>query len=395
MEQTPVYMSAPIEKAQYIHRIEVPLFWGWKVVSTGDTNTVSLAETGAALLLYMTQSPKEQEAQKICAKVAVHGRRTHYTEASLIKRLEDIGIGRPSTYASLVDTIIERGYVKKMDIDGDIIACSEYVLEKGRDIVETQLEKRVGQEKGKLVIQPVGILVAEFLTEHFGGLFDYDYTKGMELELDKIAAAEGATKDLCGECDSEIERMILPIEKQRFVIKDNVDNYVVMGRYGPVIQKKGSRELTGVRKDIDMERLKAGDYSLGELLEKKEVDEIGVWEGEPVVLKSGPFGQYVCYKEEKISLNILGLEKGSTQEEIYSAFMTKKTEVGVEGEDKKVIRELSPEMSIRNGKYGAYIHYFKQGMKKPKFFALKGFKESYRLCQKEVLMEWITKTHGV
>ena len=394
MNHTPVYMTSPIEKAQYIHKIEVPVFWGWRAITNG-TDTTKLAEVGSALLLYLSQSAKEQLAQRITAKVAVHGRRTHYTEATLIKRLEDMGIGRPSTYASLVDTIIERGYVKKMDIEGDLISCSEYVFEKGGNIVETKLEKRIGQEKGKLVIQPVGVLVAEFLTEHFSNLFDYDYTKGMEADLDKVASVEGCSKDLCGECSAEIERLIRPVEKQRFVIKDNSDYFVVMGRFGPAIQKTGSREFLSVRKNIDMERLKAGDYSLAELEDKKEENEIGIWEGNPVILKTGPFGPYICYKEEKISLNTLGLDKEATPEEVYESFMTKKTAVHVEGEDKKVIRELTEELSIRNGKFGAYIHYYKPDMKKPKFFALKGFKESYRLCQKEVLLEWIKKTHNV
>jgi DNA topoisomerase-1 len=403
MEQTALYLSSPLENVRYVHKVEVPIFWGWRAVENG-TDTATLASAGAAIILYVSQSAKEQMANRINAKVAVHGRRTHYTEASLIKKLEDIGIGRPSTYASLVDTIIERGYVKKEDIEGDIIACSEFVLENG-GITETQLEKRVGQEKGKLVIQPVGILVAEFLTENFGDLFDYEYTKVMESNLDEMATSVTYSKDLCGECATEIERLIQPVEKRKFVLKDTSDHIVVLGRFGPMIQKIGSREFISVRKDIDMGKLKSGDYSLAELTAVNDANEIGVFEGETAVLKTGPFGLYICHKGKNIGLKTLGLDKGASHEEIYESFMThvgrgsgeeqSGEERSGEGGSSKMIRELTECLSIRNGKYGAYIHYHKPEMKKPQFFKLKGFKESYRLCHKEVILEWIQKTYNV
>jgi DNA topoisomerase IA len=162
---------------------------------------------------------------------------THYTEASLIKKLEDVGIGRPSTFASLVETLIDRGYVKKGDIEATNLNVTEYVLEGGL-IQEKAVEKKIGGEKGKLVIQPVGIVVAEFLTEHFGSLFAYDYTKAMESDLDKIALSDQSSKDICKECNDEIERLIQPVEKRRFVIKDSSD-VVVFGRYGLMIQSGG------------------------------------------------------------------------------------------------------------------------------------------------------------
>jgi len=438
MEQTALYLSSPLENVRYVHKVEVPIFWGWRAVEYG-TDTATLAGVGAAIILYVSQSAKEQLANRITAKVAVHGRRTHYTEASLIKKLEDIGIGRPSTYASLVDTIIERGYVKKEDIEGDIIACSEFVMEQNGGITETQLEKRVGQEKGKLVIQPVGILVAEFLTENFGDLFDYEYTKVMESNLDEMATSVTYSKDLCGECATKIERLIQPVEKRKFVLKDTSDHIVVLGRFGPMIQKIGSRDFISVRKDIDMGKLKSGDYSLAELTVVNDANEIGVFEGETAVLKTGPFGLYICHKGKNIGLKTLGLDKGASHEEIYESFMihvgrgvgedkrsersgegvngedkrsersgedkrSERSGEGVSGEDKrsgvsgegsKMIRELTESLSIRNGKYGAYIHYHKPEMKKPQFFKLKGFKESYRLCHKEIILEWIQKTYNV
>ena len=406
-EQTPLYFTSPLTDCPYVYKVETPIFWGWKTLFTNIDTTTKEQATGAGLMLYMQSCKKEVICELVSAKVAIHGRHSHYTEASLISKLEDKGIGRPSTYASLVDTIIERGYVKKMDIDGSILNVKEYVLEnkngtgegtgegtgKGTgEIIESSIEKKVGQEKGKLVIQPVGIMVIEFLTNHFDKLFAYDYTKGMELDLDEIAL--GGTKDICSACDAEIDELIIPTEKMRFRIKDTCEYFVVFGRYGPMVQKEGSRESLSICKDIDIGRLQRCEYNLDELLVNKEERVIGEYEGKSVIMKTGPYGFYLQYNDENIGYKTLGIEDGE-ESDIYDIFVKYKSREGSMGEQKKVIRELTEEMSIRNGKYGAYVHYHKPGMKKPKFLTLKGFKESYRLCHKDILMEWIKTTYGL
>jgi DNA topoisomerase-1 len=427
-EQTSMFITSPLHNIYYVHKVDVPLFMGWKVLES-SVDVVKEQTAGAALILYM-KSQKEVTCQRVSAEVAIHGKKTHYTEASLIKRLEDVGIGRPSTFASLVETLMDRGYVKKGDIEGNTLSVFEYVLE-GSILQEKAVEKKVGGEKGKLVIQPVGIVVAEFLTEHFGSLFAYDYTRGMELDLDKIAANMGS-KDICKECNDEIERLIQPVEKRRFVIKDSSD-MVVFGRYGLMIQSIGSKASRSVREGVDMGRLARGEYTLDELVEKKELREIGEYLGSVVTMARGPFGWYVGYKDVKMGCKTLlaeshgftegdGLTEGDAsadgshdaaenkkryskkttveeepiEEEVFNAFVTymetkDKPKEGVAG----MIRDLTPDLSIRNGKYGAYIFYKTPAMKKPKFFALKGFKESYRFCQKDVLMEWIRTTHQI
>ena len=406
-EQTAIYVSAVLEGAFYVHKVDVPLFMGWKAVDS-KVDVVKEQAAGCALILYIN-SQKGVICKRVSAEVAIHGKKCHYTEASLIKRLEDMGIGRPSTFAYLVETLIERGYVKKGDIEGTSMNITEYVLE-GDVIKGVAVEKKVGGEKGKLVIQPVGVIVAEFLTECFGSLFSYDYTSGMESDLDRIARAEEGSKDICRECNDEIDKLIQPVEKRRFVIKDSSD-VVVFGRYGLMIQSGGV--CRSVRGGIDIGRLSRGEYTLDELVEKKGSREIGEYKGAAVSVAKGPFGWFVSYGETKMgckallasmsaSMSASSEMKGKDAEEepddreIYEAFvkyMETKDDAkeGVTG----VIRELTPDLSIRNGKYGAYIFYKTFSMKKPKFFGLKGFKESYRFCQKEVLMEWIRTTHNI
>jgi DNA topoisomerase-1 len=397
MEQTPVYMSCPqiggMDGLRYEYTIEVPAFLGWKSIYPEKGG-----EQGK-MAIYFASCHKEQSLVEASAKIAVHGHKSHYTEAGLIKRLEDVGIGRPSTYASLVEVLMERGYVKKMDIDGAIIKCSEYVLE-GGDIKEVIIEKKAGQERGKLVIQPTGVLVAEFLTDSFASLFDYGYTEAMEKDLDEMA--RGVEKDICGECNEQIERLIKPIEKKRFSLKETEEYYVVFGKYGPVIQHvTNKKDFRQIRVKIDMDRLRKGEYSLGELEDRGE-EVLGEYEGNPVILLNGPFGEYIKYKEENIPLTGFSASSApsapsaqSTMNTLYDKFVEYYSNRSQEKTNPKIIRELTEDLSIRNGKYGAYIHYETPGMKKPQFYKLKGFKESYRLCQKEVILEWIRTTYNV
>jgi DNA topoisomerase-1 len=397
MEQTPVYMSCPqiggMDGLRYEYTIEVPAFLGWKSIYPEKGG-----EQGK-MAIYFASCHKEQSLVEASAKIAVHGHKSHYTEAGLIKRLEDVGIGRPSTYASLVEVLMERGYVKKMDIDGAIIKCSEYVLE-GGDIKEVIIEKKAGQERGKLVIQPTGVLVAEFLTDSFASLFDYGYTEAMEKDLDEMA--RGVEKDICGECNEQIERLIKPIEKKRFFLKETEEYYVVFGKYGPVIQHvTNKKDFRQIRVKIDMDRLRKGEYSLGELEDRGE-EVLGEYEGNPVILLNGPFGEYIKYKEENIPLTGFSAPSASsapsaqsTMNTLYDKFVEYYSNRSQEKTNPKIIRELTEDLSIRNGKYGAYIHYETPGMKKPQFYKLKGFKESYRLCQKEVILEWIRTTYNV
>jgi len=146
---------------------------------------------------------------------------------------------------------------------------------------------------------------------------------------------------------------------------------------------------------LNMDRLARGEYTLAELEEKKE-ETIGEYEGQPVVVAKGPFGEYIQYRGENIGVSALATS--STEDSLYDKFveyMKQKSAPTTEQTNSKIIRELAEGLSIRNGKYGGYIHHQTDDMKKPKFYTLKGFKESYRLCQKDVLLEWIRTTYQI
>ena len=392
---TPVRISAPNDLS-YEHIVETPISLGWKKVesmeykSSGKDGDIMKEQTkGTALLMYFQSNPVVSYS-KIAASISVHGRHSHYTEASLIHKLEILGIGRPSTFANIINTIIERGYVEKRDIEGISIKSNEYILSSNGSIDTIPIDKIIGGEKEKLRIQPLGIMVSDFLIEHFSGFFAYDYTKVMEDNLDKIA--QGTNIELCSICESDIAICInnmKNIEKPTFGLRDTDEYSIVFERYGPVLRKIGEDgiyQYENTMSGLDMNKLKSGEYYLEEVINRGSDKIIGEHDGEPVLLRSGPYGRYILFKDQKTRVDTT-----TSDEEIISTFLEK-----LSGKkDPNMIRELTSDISIRNGKYGAYIFYKTSEMKKPKFFNLNSFNDSYRLCSLETILKWIKEKHNI
>ena len=398
---TSITMTAPNDLI-YKHVVEVPIFLGFtKLLEESRTNTIKDQTIGTALLLYIQSSPKENiKYSKITSSISIHGKHSHYTEASLIKKLEDLGIGRPSTFAMIIDTILERGYVKKTDIEGITIKANEHTLEKNI-IQKEEKEKTFGNEKNKLVIQSIGSVVTNFLYDHFTSIFSYDYTTKMESILDEISnGVEKGTSEswykTCETCNTEIDQLIKSIKKlgkQVFNIRDS-EYKLVFEKYGPVLRiaVNDTFEYKKIKPDIkiDLDKLQKGEYSEGELIEAKKEQVIGEVNGLPIILKSGPYGEYIEHDGKKESIKTLGECK--TSEDIAYAF---KNKISSQTTDNKMIRNLTNELSIRNGKFGAYIHYKTEKMTKPKFLNIQKFKESYKHCSEEVLLKWIKETYNI
>lgn len=147
------------------------------------------------LYLFLTHVTKV-EPTKIVSRVIETNHRGHLSEGSVIGQLEKHGVGRPSTYASLIDKIQERGYVKLQTVNGVSKQVAEHTLEQGV-LTSTTMDKVFGEEKNKLVIQPIGVSVIEFLNDNFKDLFAYDYTKHLEEQLDLIESGHLNYKDVC------------------------------------------------------------------------------------------------------------------------------------------------------------------------------------------------------
>jgi DNA topoisomerase-1 len=366
---------------QFRYSTEKVVFPGWKAVSGYEQDNPIYEH------LLSLKKKAVVEYKKVESKVSMKELKSHYTEAKLISLLEQRGIGRPSTFSSLLDKIQERGYVKKQNVQGKKISCTDYVLEDDA-IEETNSQREFGNEKGKLVVQPTGYLVVEFLIKHFPDLFDYGYTKQMEDRLDKIAKAEEIWHNLCRDCYQDIQSASRELVSDKVSI--TVDRYhtYIIGKYGPVIKYNptgNKKDITfkTVKKDIDLDALKRGELTLEDIVEVKESvgRELGEYQGETLYLKKGKYGLYVEWGKEKRSLKTL--ENVEECDITYELVMNNILSV-----NKSILREITKDMTIRAGKYGAYIYYKTDTMKKPSFKSLKGFKDDYEKCAKKKLVEF-------
>ena len=414
---TKVSISAP-EKHSYTKIVEIPVFLGWKIVSGDEEKEIDvngIQNSGLGLLLYFqtwnVSSPIP--FTKIESIISISNKHSHYTESSLIKKLEDLGIGRPSTFAMIIDTIIERGYVKKTDLPGVNIKCEEFIL---RDNVleKRESEKTFGKEKNKLVIQPLGIVSLEFLTEHFETLFNYDYTKNMEDDLDKISSGEsnGKWSDICEKCSSAIKVLSKPLakmEKPRYFVSSSEDGRqyeLVFHRYGASLKytaEEGAEpEYKPVNQKIkiDIELLKEGKYLAEDLIEIKN-DYLGKYEDQDIFIKNGKYGPYVKWGDKNASIK--SIKKPLNEivlKDVLAVLQPEDTDPSaprlppqLQDKNPNILKSLNAELSIRKGKYGPYIFYMSPNAKKPEFFKLAKYKTTYMGTENEKLIEWIQETY--
>ena len=188
--QLVVNVCAPYD-AVYKYSAEENIFLGWKAVCGIEEEKY---------YNYLKNIKEEIIAyKKITCKQTLKELKSHYSEAHLVQLLEQKGIGRPSTFSSLLEKIQERNYVTKQNVEGKKLEIIDYTLIDAT-IAQERGSKEFGNEKNKLVITQTGIFVIEFLIKYFNKLFDYDYTKSMEDELDNIAHGQKKYYELCGEC---------------------------------------------------------------------------------------------------------------------------------------------------------------------------------------------------
>ena len=371
-------ISAP-ETHTYRNTEELVIFPGWKIVGGYDK------ENPTYNYLLTIKNDSVIEYKKINSKVTMKELKSHYNEAKLIQILEEKGIGRPSTFASLLDKIMERGYVKKQDVKGKKINCVDFELLEDT-IEEKTHEKEFGNEKNRLVIQPVGLLVIEFLIENFQQLFNYDYTKNMEDQLDLIAKGDMIWYNLCEQCHSEIKSLTSKISTiQRTSIKIDDEHTYIIARNGPVVKCTIGDQVTfkSVKPDINLDDLKKGTIGLEDVLsdDQRDAKVLGEYQGERLILKKGKFGYYLSWGDNKKSIPSTDFnESNFTIENAISVIETK---------DANMIRKIDDNSSVRNGKYGPYIFYKTSIMKKPKFIKLKAFKENYETCDLKILLEYV------
>ena len=384
------------QDTKFVYTSELIDFPGWKIVAKKYST-----ENKEYHYLQQIKQNSVIPYKKICARVSIKGSKQHYTEARLVQLLEEKGIGRPSTFSSLVDKIQERGYVKKEDIKGKELICKDYELEND-EICEIETKREFGNEKGKLVLQPLGRVVMEFLEKHFDDLFNYNYTSLMEDALDKISKGEHIWHELCNKCNKEIDTLVDGLKDEtKIEIKIDENNTYMIGKYGPVIkcveEVDGKEEIKfkPIKKDVDTKLLEKGTFTAEDIIDTNKTVKsqyiLGQHNGKDVILKKGKFGLYISWGENSKNLKELGNRpiENITFDEVRKYL----------DEGSNMIREISSSLSIRKGPKGDYIFYKTSKMKKPDFKDVKAFvsetKEDYKICDITILKSWLSDKYGI
>ncbi len=369
-------ISAP-EEHFYKYSSEQVIFPGWKIVGGYEK------ENNEYKYLLKLKPDTVLDYTEIYSKITLKDLKKNFTEAKLVQMLEKKGIGRPSTFSSLISKIQDRGYVKKQNVEGKKIKCIDFRLI-GEELDEIETERVFGNEKNKLVVQPTGIIVYEFLEKHFDALFNYDYTKHMEDDLDKISKGERVWHTLCDECNTQIKESSKEIKDSRETYKLDKHHVYMIGRYGPVIkcEKDGETTFKNVKKDLDIEKLKNGEYKLKDVLDttKKSGNKkcLGEFKGNEVYLMNGKYGAYINCNGKNSSISHIKKDKDDiTLKDVLDVLNGKKQQ------NSSVLKVITSDISVRKGKYGPYVFYKTNKMKKPKFIPMKGIKIE------EVTEQWV------
>ena len=369
-------ISAP-EEHFYKYSSEQVIFPGWKIVGGYEK------ENNEYKYLLKLKPDTVLDYTEIYSKITLKDLKKNFTEAKLVQMLEKKGIGRPSTFSSLISKIQDRGYVKKQNVEGKKIKCIDFRLI-GEELDEIETERVFGNEKNKLVVQPTGIIVYEFLEKHFDALFNYDYTKHMEDDLDKISKGERVWHTLCDECNTQIKESSKEIKDSRETYKLDKHHVYMIGRYGPVIkcEKDGETTFKNVKKDLDIEKLKNGEYKLKDVLDttKKSGNKkcLGEFKGNEVYLMNGKYGAYINCNGKNSSISHIKKDKDDiTLKDVLDVLNGKKQQ------NSSVLKVITSDISVRKGKYGPYVFYKTNKMKKPRFIPMKGIKIE------EVTEQWV------
>jgi DNA topoisomerase-1 len=405
-------IDSPIKDGFYKHSLEIPVLLGWlkhanieKISNTDKKGIKTINNNNILLYLLSLNKTNPVVCNSIDANVIVKTPRRYYTESSLIQQLEQLNIGRPSTYAHFAEIIKERGYVKIMDISGVSLECENFTLSfmnsGDTPILQSRIETTIfGNEKSKIVIQPIGIVCIDFLIQHFHELFRYDYTVDMETQLDLLANHTGGLlwTTVVKEFYNNILQFTMSIQKiSKFKVSIDSFNEIIFFQNIPYIKRKVyGKDKTNKKYEyyplkplfeLNMDRLKGGLYTLEDLMEYPNTV-IGKYKDTPLKIKTGQFGHYLEWggndetgeikeKEHKFTLSLNSLDTvlfpiyHLNQQQAVDFIESKINDLIDISQSKRILRVIDPFTSIRQGKYGTYLYHKTDNMKKPSFISLK------------------------
>ena len=361
-------------EAQFVATGEVVRFDGFLKLYSESTDDDQSTDATQGLLPALAVG-QSLEAQSIVATQRFTQAPTRYNEALLVKRLEELGIGRPSTYAPTITTIINRGYVVKQNKEGVKRAYEQLTLD-GKNIKSKMLSENIGKEKSRLAPTDIGMMVNRYLEKSFPTIMDYNFTASVEKQFDEIAEGEMEWTNMIGEFYSAFH----PTVEQALETQSEVANYertlgidpvsgkevsARIGRYGPMVQIGGN----------DGEKARFASLKAGQLIASITLEEalelfslprdLGELDGDRLVVGLGKFGPYLRNNDKFTSL-----PKG---EDPYTIGYERAVEL-VKAHQKELATANLPvktfaedaDMLIKNGRYGVYIAYKGKNYRIPK-----------------------------
>ena len=373
LEKTTININIGNTSEKFVATGEVVSFDGFLKVYLESTDDEEHAEDASHILPALKEGD-ELQRREILATEKYSLAPARYTEASLVKKLEDLGIGRPSTYAPTISTIQQRQYVTKGDKTGEERTFTIDSL-KGIKITQKLKKEMAGSEKGKLLPTDIGIVVNDFLMENFPNIMNYNFTADVEKKFDDIA--EGKTewtnwmKDFDKGFEPEVKE-VLEARNQHKAGERNLGNdpktgkpvFVKIGRFGPVVQigsaeDKDKPQFAQLPSDKSIETI-----TLEEALELFKLPrELGEYEGITVTVGSGRYGPYILHNRKYVSIPKEDDPLTITLDRAIELIKEKR-----EAEEKRHLKVFDEDdkMEILNGKYGPYIAYDGKNYRIPK-----------------------------
>jgi DNA topoisomerase-1 len=393
LEKTTVDIQLSNNKEKFVAQGEVVNFDGFLKVyyeSHDDDNNQEVF----ALLPEMKEG-QDLTRREISATERFSQGPQRYTEASLVHKLEELGIGRPSTYAPTISTIQQREYVQKGDKKGEERTYTIDIL-KGKQITQKERVEMVGSDKGKLMPTDIGVVVNDFLMKNFPSIMDYNFTAKVEQDFDKIAEGDEAWTKMLKSFDKGFEPTVDKAMNSRdehkagerqigIDPKSGKPVFVKIGRFGPVVQI-GSAEDKDKPKFAQLPKeLSIASVTLEEALELFKLPrEIGEFEKKTVTIGAGRFGPYILHAGKYTSL-----PKGTDPMAVTLEDAIKLIEEKRQEEVQKHLKIFleDDKLEILNGRYGPYLAYDGKNYRLPKALHEKAAELKYDEC-----MEIINKS---
>ena len=388
IEKTTVNISVSESPEIFVAGGEVVKFDGFIKVYHESTDDDDLRDDDNVRLLPPIKEGQGLTRREVSAIQRYTQSPLRYNEASLVHKLEELGIGRPSTYAPTISTIQQRDYVHKGDKKGEERTYTIDIL-KGKQITQQTRSEIAGSDKGKLIPTDIGIVVNEFLMQYFPGIMDYNFTAKVEQKFDEIA--EGTEhwtdmmKDFYKDFEPEVEKTLNTRSEHKagereigIDPKSGKPVFVKIGRFGPVVQIGSADDaekpqFAQLPSDMSMETL-----TMEEAMELFKLPRtVGEYEGKTITIGAGRFGPYIFHNKKYVSLPKGADPLTFTLEDSIKLIEDKRKE---EKERHLKKFEEDAKLEVLNGRYGPYIAYDGKNFRLPKNLHERAAELTYEEC---------------